>query len=187
MNTQLDKPPTFSDMIPVDYEPSYESQTVDTIAVEPPAPPPVVEVAVMPTEITSLRVPVDGEIIKYFSNDELVFSNTMNDWRVHRGIDIAAPLGTQVRAAADGVVEQVFTDDLLGVVVVIGHVGGFQTLYASLQNEDFISVGTRVSEGDIIGGVGDTAIIKSADGPLLYFEVHRNGQHIDPVRFFTTI
>jgi len=81
--------------------------------------------------VTSLRMPVNGNVIKQFSGDNLVFSNTMNDWRVHRGIDIDAPLGTQVRAAAAGVVERVFEDDMLGVVVIIDHGDGLQTIYAS--------------------------------------------------------
>ena len=185
MNTILDDElPTFGEMVHLEEEePVAEPEVVANVP--PPAPPAVVPASttesVSPSAITSLRMPVDGEIIKNFSGDELVFSRTMNDWRVHRGIDIAAPLGTQVRAAAAGVVEQVYVDDMLGIVVVIGHGNGLQTLYASLQSAEFISVGTRVNAGDIIGGVGGTAIIESLDGPHLHFEVHRNGVQIDPM------
>ena len=190
MNTQLDDLPTFTEIIDSGNENGIEDELPPVYVPEVVTPTTAVEVAAIPVmpaapvEITSLRKPVDGEIIKEFSGDELVFSNTMNDWRVHRGVNIAAPIGSQVRAAADGVVEQVFEDDLLGVVVVIGHGNGVHTKYASLQSADFISVGTDVRAGDIIGGVGNTAIIKSADGPLLYFEVHRNGRQVDPAGFF---
>ena len=187
MNTIIDEEvPAFGEMVLLEEpEPIPEPPTVTNVT-PPPAPPSqtvaasTVEAA-SPPPITSLRKPVDGEIINNFSGDELVFSNTMRDWRVHRGVDIAAPLGTQVRAAAAGVVEQVYVDDMLGVVVVIGHGNGLHTLYASLQSEEFISVGTRIQAGEIIGGVGGTAVSEIADGPHLHFEVHRNGTQIDPL------
>ncbi|MCL2839047.1 MAG: M23 family metallopeptidase [Oscillospiraceae bacterium] len=186
MNAVLDEP-AFVEMT---YSDEYEDEEeyIEEDVNRSPEVAPVAAIPVGITEsviepipaVTSLRMPVNGNVIKQFSGDNLVFSNTMNDWRVHRGIDIDAPLGTQVRAAAAGVVERVFEDDMLGVVVVIDHGDGLQTLYASLQSVDFISAGTRVDAGDIIGGVGGTAISESADGPHLHFEVLRNGGQIDP-------
>jgi len=185
MNTIIEEDiPTFGEMVHVEEPVLIPEPPVVTNVAPPPAQPQAVAVAAEPAApppVTTLRKPVDGEIINQFSGDELVFSNTMRDWRVHRGIDIDAPLGAQVRAAAGGVVEQVYVDDMLGVVVVIGHGNGLHTLYASLQSEEFIAVGTRVQAGDIIGGIGGTAISEIADGPHLHFEVHRNGVQIDPL------
>lgn len=132
-----------------------------------------------------LRNPVVGGITKEYSVDDLVYSETMNDWRTHNGLDIAAELGAQVKAAADGVVEQVYEDDLLGVVVVIGHTGNTKTLYANLQNLDFIEVGKEVKQGDIIGGVGNSATAEIAEQPHLHFEVLVNKENVDPKQYLT--
>lgn len=127
-----------------------------------------------------LSNPMIGGILKEYSSDDLVYSETMKDWRTHNGLDIAGEVGTQVKAAADGVVEQVYEDDLLGVVVVIGHSGQTQTLYANLQSLDFIKVGRQVKAGDIVGGVGTSAMTESADEPHLHFEVLVNKENVDP-------
>lgn len=127
-----------------------------------------------------LSNPMVGGILKEYSADDLVYSETMKDWRTHNGLDIAGELGTQVKAAADGVVEQVYEDDLLGIVVVIGHTGQTQTLYANLQSLDFIKVGRQVKTGDIIGGVGNSAMTESSDESHLHFEVLVNKENVDP-------
>ncbi len=124
--------------------------------------------------------PMIGGILKEYSADDLVYSETMKDWRTHNGVDIAGEIGSQVKAAADGVVEQVYEDDLLGIVVVIGHSGQVQTLYGNLQSLDFIKVGRQVKAGDIIGGVGDSALTESADEAHLHFEVLVNKENVDP-------
>lgn len=127
-----------------------------------------------------LSNPTVGGILKEYSVEDLVYSETMKDWRTHNGLDIAAAVGTQVKSAADGVVEQVYEDDLLGVVVVIGHTGQTQTLYANLQDLDFIKVGRQVKAGDVIGGVGTSALTESAEEPHLHFEVLVNKENVDP-------
>jgi len=130
--------------------------------------------------------PVMGGIIKPFSVDDLVYFKTTNDWRTHSGIDIEVPSGSQVKAVAAGVVEKVYADEKLGVTVVIGHTRTLKTVYSNLQSMDFIKVGKRVEAGDIIGGIGDTAIVESEDGPHLHFEVIRNGEPANPEEYLMT-
>ena len=134
--------------------------------------------------ITSLQIPADGNISKKFSGERLVYSQTFADWRVHKGVDIDGAISSQVKAAADGVVEKVYNDDSLGVVVIIGHVGGLKTLYANLQSTEFISVGKKVSAGDIIGGIGNTAVGECVEASHLHFETILNGKNVDPAPFF---
>lgn len=63
--------------------------------------------------------PVDGTITKQWSGEDLVWSETLGDYRVHTGCDIAAAVGSKVRAMADGEVSDIYCDDLLGYVVEI--------------------------------------------------------------------
>ena len=98
-------------------------------------------------------------------------------WRMHRGVDIAAPHGTPVQAAADGRVERVASDGVLGRYVVIDHgARSYQTLYAHLSSVH-VHVGELVSTGNTIGRVGSTG---QSTGPHLHFELWSRRQPINP-------
>ncbi|MCY4376604.1 MAG: M23 family metallopeptidase [Spirochaetaceae bacterium] len=98
-------------------------------------------------------------------------------WRMHRGVDIAAPHGTPVQAAADGRVERVASDGVLGRYVVIDHgARSYQTLYAHLSSVH-VHVGELVSTGSTIGRVGSTG---QSTGPHLHFELWSRRQPINP-------
>ncbi len=153
--------------------------------------PPIIETSAPVTEKTevpefSMSFPVDGEVIMPCSIDDLVFCESMQDWRTHNGTDVAAKIGDQVKAAESGIVSQVYKDDLLGVVVVIDHGNEISSLYGNLQSVDFIKVGTKVQKGDIIGGVGDSGILEASSGPHLHFEVMSNGEYKDPEKMITS-
>ncbi len=119
--------------------------------------------------------------------DMPVYSKTMDDWRVHRGIDIAAAAGDKVMAAADGVVESVTDDPLYGKTVVISHNGGAKTIYGNLAGEltEGIEAGKSVKCGDIIGCIGDTATLELAEEPHLHFEMTVGGKYVDPMDYIS--
>ncbi len=101
-------------------------------------------------------------------------------WRAHKGIDYAAPVGTPVRATADGVVAMAGTQSGYGKVVILRHAGGTQTLYGHLSGfARDVRPGARVRQGDTIGFVGATGM---ATGPHLHYEFHVNNTHVDPLR-----
>ena len=91
--------------------------------------------------------PLAGETVTAFSMDALQYNETLGDWRTHDGIDIAAPAGTSVVAASGGTVLSVADDDRLGTTVVLSHPDGYETTYASLQ-EDVRVQGDSVSAGE---------------------------------------
>ncbi len=100
----------------------------------------------------------------------------------HTGVDLAAPLGTPVMAAADGIVVAVaHTYVGYGNYVMIAHGGGVITLYAHLLETD-VNVGDRVARGKRIGLEGSTGL---STGPHLHFEVRINDQVVDPMRYLT--
>jgi murein DD-endopeptidase MepM/ murein hydrolase activator NlpD len=127
--------------------------------------------------------PVHGEVLMAFSMEELTYNPTMEDWRTHNGIDIAAASGTTVLAACNGQVLAVEEDALMGTTVVLEHDGGYQTTYANLQVSPPVTAGDFVSAGQIIGAVGSTAAAESAQESHLHFAVTKDGESIDPHTF----
>lgn len=98
--------------------------------------------------------------------------------RVHRGIDFAAPKGTPVYAAGDGVIEKVGRFGSYGNYIRIRHGGGFKTAYAHLRGfANGISEGTRVKQRQVIAYVGSTG---RSTGPHLHYEVIKNGEQVNP-------
>ncbi len=127
--------------------------------------------------------PVAGQTVAVFSMDALIYNATTRDWRVHNGIDLAAEAGTPVYAAADGTVYTVYKDEAMGMTVVIQHQGGYVTKYSSLAAEVSVEAGDTVTSGQVIGTVGNTALMESAIGDHIHFSVTANGEEIDPEEF----
>jgi murein DD-endopeptidase MepM/ murein hydrolase activator NlpD len=98
--------------------------------------------------------------------------------RAHLGVDYAAPVGTPVSAAADGVVTTAGWLGGYGRTVRIRHANGLETLYGHLSRID-VRRGQRVAQGDRIGAVGATGL---ATGPHLDYRMSRNGRFVDPLR-----
>lgn len=148
---------------------------------------PVEEVPVMvedPVELLPDVVsPLDGTTVTVFSMTELMYDDTMADWRTHNGLDIQAGEGDAVKTAAAGTVSSITHDELMGVTVTIDHAGGYTTTYASLQEGVPVLAGQEVFAGDIIGNVGCTASAESDLGPHLHFSVSRDGLLIDPAEY----
>ena len=128
--------------------------------------------------------PLKGEILTTFSADALVFNETMQDWRVHEGIDIAASAGATVSAAQAGTVSAVYDDDFLGTVVIVdGAQEGIQMVYANLTEMPTVAAGDTVTAGQTIGAVGDTALLEVGSAPHLHFEVLKNGDPVNPIDY----
>lgn len=103
---------------------------------------------------------------------------TLNQWRRHLGVDYGAPIGTPVRAVADGVVDFAGWQNGYGNVVQIKHGGERSTLYAHLSRMD-VRRGQRIEQGQRVGAVGMTGW---TTGPHLHFEFRIAGRHQDPLR-----
>ncbi len=124
--------------------------------------------------------PLNGKVSQAFSKDELVFNSTLDDWRVHTGVDIEAPSGAKVAAISSGTVEDVYDSELMGTTVIIDHGNELKSVYSNLMAKPTVKKGDKVSPGDIIGGVGDTAIGETAQTSHIHLEVIRDGAQIDP-------
>jgi len=100
------------------------------------------------------------------------------DWRVHKGIDYAAPTGTKIRSVGDGTIEFLGTQRGYGNVIIVKHDDVQRTLYAHMSRfSPKLRLGDKIKQGQVIGEVGQTGW---ATGPHLHFEFQVNGQQIDP-------
>lgn len=124
--------------------------------------------------------PVDGEIIKEYSKENLVYSETLKEWTTHTGIDIEAEMSSVVKSAEEGTVEAIKNDPRYGITVIISHVNGYETRYSNLLTAEFVSIGEKVTKGQTIGTVGNTASFEVADKAHLHFEILKNSEYLDP-------
>lgn len=124
--------------------------------------------------------PVEGEIVKDFAVDNLLYSNTLQEWTIHTGIDIKADKTTVVKAAEAGTVKSIKNDPRYGLTIVIEHANGFQTIYSNLLTSEFVVEGEKVEKGQSLGTVGNTAAFEIADEAHLHFEILKDSVQVNP-------
>lgn len=124
--------------------------------------------------------PVEGDIVREFAKDNLIYSNTLEEWTTHMGIDIKAEKTTVVKAAEAGTVKSIKNDPRYGLTIVIEHENGYQSVYANLLTSEFVVEGEKVEKEQSLGTVGSTAVFEVADEPHLHFEIWKDGVQIDP-------
>jgi len=129
------------------------------------------------------EMPVEGEIIKEYSSENLVYSETLKEWTTHMGIDIAAEMTTVVKAAEEGTVTAIKNDPRYGITVIISHTNGYETRYSNLLTAEFVTVGEQVTKGQTIGTVGNTASFEIADNSHLHFEILKDSVNVDPLLY----
>lgn len=127
--------------------------------------------------------PVEGEILKEYIKENLVYSETLKEWTTHTGIDIEAELTTVVKASAEGIIKAIKDDPRYGLTVIIEHTNGFETRYSNLLTAEFVIVGEKVLQGQTIGTVGNTASFEILDKPHLHFEILKNSEYLEPTSY----
>ncbi len=152
-----------------------------------------VEVNVQPEEpetavsagIRYYTLPVDGGILKNYEVDVPVYSMTMNDYRAHAGVDLAAELGTEVVSVENGTVCRVWNDPMMGKCVSIDHGDGIVSTYMNLAEETAVGIalGENIAQGQAIGTVGASALTEISEEPHLHLEMKVNGEFVDPIEY----
>lgn len=128
---------------------------------------------------TPLGYPYPGAITSTFGHRENPFSG--EGIETHKGVDIKAAWGSPVKAMAKGEVEFAGLRGGFGNCIMLKHGNGFETLYGHLS-KILVNVGEKIDIGQQIGNVGSTG---RSTGPHLHYEVHKNGEKIDPKNFLT--
>jgi murein DD-endopeptidase MepM/ murein hydrolase activator NlpD len=122
-----------------------------------------------------LRTPIDGARLS--SGFGLRRHPVLGFSRMHKGVDFAAPSGTPIQAAGDGVVEVAGWQGSYGNYVRIRHAANYSTAYGHMSRIG-VKAGQRVKQGQVVGSVGSTGV---STGPHLHYETLREGQHINPL------
>ena len=124
--------------------------------------------------------PVEGDIVRDFAIENLIYSDTFQEWTTHTGIDIKADKTTVVKSAEAGTVKTIKNDPRYGLTVIIEHSNGFQTVYSNLLTSEFVVEGEKVEKGQSLGTVGNTAAFEISDEPHLHFEILKDSVQVDP-------
>jgi murein DD-endopeptidase MepM/ murein hydrolase activator NlpD len=137
-------------------------------------------------KLPSFILPVNGILSKSHDATLQVYSNTMKDYRVHLGVDIVTEENAPVYAAADGKVSKIWKDTLMGYSIAIKHSGDCYTVYKNLSEilPEGIVEGATVRSGQLIGSVGDSAMVEVAEEPHLHFEMTVADLMVDPLEYF---
>lgn len=142
------------------------------------------EEATKPEQELAFQAPIAGEITKDFAMDTLLYSETLDEWCTHSGIDIKADKAAVVIAAESGKVESIKNDPRYGLTVIISHGNGFKTIYSNLLTAEFVKEGEEVEKGQTIATVGETASFEVADDTHLHFEMTKDGIAVNPTIYF---
>lgn len=164
-------------------EESMSTQTPEVIETVTPTPTPTptpVAPVVVEEPMPEFIIPVEGEIMREYAKDNLLFSQTLDEWVTHLGIDIRADKTSVVKASSAGTVTAIKNDPRYGLTVVIEHTRGFKTVYSNLLTAEYVSVGQTVETGQTIGTVGNTATFEILDEYHLHFEILENDENVDP-------
>ena len=127
--------------------------------------------------------PVEGEILREFAKENLVYSDTLKEWVTHNGIDIKAESKSIVKASAEGTIKSIKNDPRYGITVVIEHVNGYVSIYSNLLTAEFVKEGETVKQGQTIGTVGNTASFEIADESHLHFEILKDNEYLNPSEY----
>ena len=134
-------------------------------------------------EKIELEAPIKGEILRVFAKDSLVFSNTLQEWVTHNGVDIKADKTSVVKSVANGTVSSIKNDPRYGLTVIINHDNGYQTIYSNLLTAEFVVKGEKVEKGQSIGTVGNSASFEIEDEYHLHFELLKDNEYLDPTQY----
>lgn len=128
----------------------------------------------------ALNLPTAEAIMTVYSDNSLIYSKTLDEWRGHSGVDIKAEIGSNISSPLDGVVKEAYEDSLWGMIIVIDHGNGLESKFCNLGTLEMVSVGTNVKKGEIISKVGNSADIEMLMDSHIHLETRKNGKLVDP-------
>ncbi len=130
--------------------------------------------------VENFVLPCQGEIIKSFSDTELIYSKTMDDWRIHCGLDIKTAQNTEIVSMFSGKICDIIKDDIYGTTLVIDHKDAV-VKYSNIDVYDKFKIGTDVISGEPLGIVQTNPMCEAADSLHIHIEAYKNDVVINPL------
>ena len=127
-----------------------------------------------------IQWPVEGNVVMNYSADHLIYHATLDQFRTHDAIAIAAEAGTEVVAAADGVVASIEESVQTGVTITTAIGNDYYLVYGQLESSE-LKVGDSVSQGEVIGKIAKASRFYSKEGDNLYFQVRCGEETLNPM------
>lgn len=137
--------------------------------------------------LNELILPARGTVSMKFSMENLIYSETLDQWTTHNGLDIRSVAGSEVVSVLDGIITDITESDDLGIVVTIDHGAGIVSKYGFLSTDKMIEIGQRVSKKEVISGVGKASGFELSQGSHLHFELIVDGEYVDPTVYLPKI
>lgn len=125
-------------------------------------------------------MPLEGEIGLNYSTEKLIYSNTLEEWITHNGIDIIGEEAEPVKSIETGVIESVKMDPRYGNTIIIKHNEEYKSIYSNLSTTDLVYVGKKVEKGEIISGVGKGFGFESKEEPHVHLTILKSGESVNP-------
>jgi murein DD-endopeptidase MepM/ murein hydrolase activator NlpD len=126
--------------------------------------------------------PIDGNVLLNYSMDETVYFSTLDQYKYNPALVIAGNVGQEVKSAEDGKVTAIKTDNQTGVTVTVSLGDGYEAVYGQL-GEVCVTQGENITEGDIIGYLGEPTKYYSVEGCNLYFQLLKDGEPVNPLEY----
>ena len=133
-------------------------------------------------EAAGLVWPVNGRLLREFSMDTTVYYPTLDAYKVSPALVLQAEPGSEVRAAADGIIREIGHNEEIGHYVVVDIGSDCELIYGQLVKPDYVT-GVEIKQGDVIATVAEPTIYYSLEGPNLYFGMKKAGAPADPLDY----
>lgn len=164
----VDKVDTEKNDVPYENTESEKSESKPTSEPKPEKP-----------TATNFILPIMGNVVKHFSSDTLVYSNTYRDMRLHCGIDIIAEQGAEIKACGSGTVTAIIDDIKLGKYIEVDHGNDVIAKYCGFDSV-YVKEGDTVDAITKLGTLG-TVTEECEDASHLHLEFYKDGNSVDPL------
>lgn len=133
------------------------------------------------TVVAKNLMPVQGEVSREYAQKEPSYNKTLDQWEIHKAVDIQAKIGTTVKSIASGKVIDVSNNDKYGTSIKIESSNKTVLVYSNLDKDVNVKVGQSIKAGDTIAKIGNTSTVESAEGAHLHLEAFKDGKSINPM------
>jgi len=121
------------------------------------------------------------EVIREYSETEPSYSETLNVWEIHKGIDVSVEKEQEIKSLMNGKVVDIYKDDQYGMSVKVQSEDNITVVYSNLSENVSVEKNQEIVEGDIIGVSGNTTIVECKSDQHVHIEAYKGENSIDPM------